>query len=591
MTVVYPGLDSPEFASGLADVKEQVAALAGLFDDRDVRKEGDTPGAEVFDEVTDRLNETLEAMETLRAYVEAFVVTDTRDAAAQAVMSELDTTLILLRQLGTRYVAWVGGIDLTALLQQSEVARRHEFPLRVAQVEAAHQMSPAEEELVAALDPSTGSAWERLHANLTSQIEVGVELNGERRTLPMSAVRNLASNSDRETRRRAYEAELAAWAANAVPIAASLNAIKGLTLTLAERRRWDSPLDAVLHVNRIDRATLEAMMAAAERAFPDFRRYLRVKAKALGISTLAWYDILAPVGDGAEPARWSFERGREFILEQFGGYSERLRALAERAFDERWIDAEPRPGKVDGAFCGWLREDESRILANFAPSYSSVSTLAHELGHAYHNLNEAALTQLQRGTPMTLAETASIFCEAIIREEALARAPAAERLAILEASLQESCQTVVDIASRFRFEDGVFERREERDLSIEEFSELILEAQRATYGDALDPKLLHPYMWAVKPHYYSVNVAYYNFPYMFGQLFGLGLYGRYREDPGGFRGRYDDLLAHTGRADAATLAAKFGIDVRRTEFWERGLAAIRSEIDRFEALVENRDQD
>lgn len=585
MSVVFPGLDSPEFANGLAGAKRLVAELRVLFDERFVERSDEPVDAEVFDEVTTRLNATLEVIELLGAYTEAFVATDSRDVTAQARLSELESTRVLLRQLGTRYVAWVGGVDLESVLNQSAIAREHEYSLRVAQVEAAHQMSPAEEELVAALNPSAGGAWERLHANLTSQIVVEIELGGGRRSLTMSDVRNLAHNRDRETRRRAYEAEQLAWEANALPIAASLNSVKGETLTLTQRRRWDSPLDATLQSNRIDRETLEAMLTAAERSFPDFRRYLGIKARALGLSRLAWHDIFAPVGAGADPARWDFARGRAFILEHFSGYSTRMGSLAARAFEQRWIDAEPRPGKVDGAFCMHLRADESRILANFEPSYSAVSTLAHELGHAYHNLNEAGLTQLQRITPMILAETASIFCEAIIREAALAAAPAGEELAILEASLQESCQTIVDIASRFRFEDAVFVLRNERELSIEELNDLMLDAQRATYGEGLDPDQLHPYMWAVKPHYYGVADAYYNFPYMFGQLFGLGLYSRYREDPTVFREEYDDLLAHTGRADASTLAARFGIDLRQPEFWEGGLAAIKVDIDRFEALV------
>jgi oligoendopeptidase F len=214
-----------------------------------------------------------------------------------------------------------------------------------------------------------------------------------------------------------------------------------------------------------------------------------------------------------------------------------------------------------------------------------MSTLAHELGHGYHNLNLADRTMLQRDTPMTLAETASIFCETIVREAALARADAAERLEILEASLQGSCQVVVDITSRFLFERRVFEGRQQRELSVGELNEFMLQAQRETYGDGLDEALLHPYMWAMKPHYYSAGRSFYNFPYMFGLLFGLGLYARYRQDPEQFRASYDDLLSSTGLADAATLAARFGIEIRTPAFWAASLDIVRGDIDRFESLV------
>ncbi len=214
-------------------------------------------------------------------------------------------------------------------------------------------MSRAEEELAAALGPSASGAWGRLHGNLSSQIEVAIEIDGATRSLPMSSVRNLAHHPDRAVRRRAYEAELAAWERAAVPLAASLNGIKGEVLTLSKRRGWESPLAAMLHTNRIDEATLAAMLGAAERSFPDFRRYLSAKARALGVPKLAWYDLFAPVGAESSPERWNFANGQAFILEHFGSYSDRMRTFAERAFAERWIDAEPRPGKTDGAFCMW----------------------------------------------------------------------------------------------------------------------------------------------------------------------------------------------------------------------------------------------
>jgi oligoendopeptidase F len=295
---------------------------------------------------------------------------------------------------------------------------------------------------------------------------------------------------------------------------------------------------------------------------------------------------MAPIG---EPRRaWNWSDATAFVAEQFGTYSDRLRAFAERAFRERWIDAEPRSGKRGGAFCMRVRADESRVLQNFRPSFDGVSTLAHELGHGYHNTCLAHRSALQRGTPMTLAETASIFCETIIREAAILAGDREDQLAILEASLEGECQVVVDIYSRFLFEQRLIEERRRRDLSVEELCTLMLDAQRETYGDGLDPAFLHPYMWAAKPHYYGST--FYNFPYMFGQLFGLGLYSRYREDPDAFRAGYDELLSLTGMADAATLAARFGFDIRREEFWRGSLEMIVRDIDRFVALVESGDK-
>ncbi len=590
MTVVYPSLESPEFATGFEEVIRQIDDLVQLFDAHDVGQRVAAPlddgTVTTFEEVTNQLNRLLERIETLNAYIAAFVTTDSRNSLAQAKASELQQRQVKVAQLGTRYAAWIGSLDLPALIERSTMAREHAFPLEQLQVRAQHLMSPQEEALAAELRPSGGSAWSRLQGDVSSQLEVPLEVEDEPRLLPMSAVRNLAHDPDRVVRRRAYEAELAAWERAALPLAAAMNGIKGEVNTLAARRGWASPLDAALFDSRIDRTTLDVMLGAAEEAFPTFRRYLRAKARVLGVSALAWYDLFAPVGEDAAAAkRWDFATGSAFIVDRFGAYSPKLAQFAERAFRERWIDAEPRPGKRDGAFCMSLRGDESRILANYQSSYDAVSTLAHELGHGYHNLCEAGLTPLQRETPMTLAETASIFCETIVREAAMAQTDEQGQFAILEASLQNSCQIVVDIASRFRFEERVFGARRARNLAVEELNELMLGAQRETYGDGLDAEALHPYMWAVKSHYYSPGRSFYNYPYMFGLLFGLGLYAHYREEPEGFRRGYDDLLASTGRADAATLAARFGIDIQTRDFWRTSLDMIRLDVDRFETLV------
>jgi len=592
MTVVYPGLESPEFAVGFVAVIKDVGDLEALFDEEGVR-EGEpatVDGALVaaFERVLDRYNRTLEAVETLRAYIDGFVSTDSRNDVAQARLSELQRHAVRLSQLGTRFVAWIGGLDVETLIERSGVAAAHAFPLRQAKRKAAHLMSGAEEALAAELNLAGGIGWAKLYDNLTSRITARLELDGEERELPMSEIRNLAMVADRDVRQRAYEVELEAWRASALPLAAAMNGIKGQVNTLSARRGWLEPLDEALFDSHIDRETLDALVGAAREAFPDLRRYLRIKARALGLPVLAWYDLMAPVGDAGR--RWGWDEAVGFLLEQFGTYSERLRGLAERAVRERWIDAGPRPGKQDGAFCMALRGDESRILANYTPSYDGMSMLAHELGHAYHNLNEAGLMPLQRETPMTLAETASTFCETIVREAAMARAHPSERLFILEQSLQGSCQVVVDILSRFDFERRVFAARKERELSIEELNELMLDAQRGTYGNGLDAAAMHPFMWAVKGHYYSPGLSFYNFPYLFGLLFGLGLYARFRQDPDGFREGYDDLLAWTGRADAAELAGRFNIDLRAPDFWRGSLDVIRADVDRFEELVAGGEQ-
>ena len=480
MSVVYPDLGSSEFEAGLADSLASIDGLVALFDLHGVERREPAPLDDTtvvaVEAVIERMNAVLQESATLGAYISSFVSTDSRDDRAQAVMSGYQQQGARLQKLGTRFTAWVGSLDIDGLIERSEIAAEHAFALQQAQRSATHLMSPAEEDLATELNLSAGAAWAKLHGNLSSQISVSVERDGNTLALPMSAVRNLAHESDRDVRRNAYEAELVAWQENALPLAAAMNGIKGQVNTLATRRGWDSPLDEACFDNHIDRATLEAMLTAARESFPDFRRYLRAKARALGLDALTWYDLFAPLGDN--PKVWTWDEAQTFIVRHFHGYSERMGTFAERAFAERWIDAEPRPGKRDGAFCMPLRADESRILANFKPSFAGVATLAHELGHGYHNTNRCKVTVLQRTTPMALAETASIFCETIVRDAGLREADEAEAFAILEASIQGSCQVVVDITSRFLFEQAVFERRDARELSIDELNAIMLDAQR-----------------------------------------------------------------------------------------------------------------
>lgn len=602
MTVLFPGLDSAEFEAAFQKTLAQIDDLAAFFDAHEIDRidgrlrdgrlrdgrstNGRSPDPQTiatFEQVVNRLNAVLEETMTIRSYVHSFVATDSRNNLAQAKNSELMPAFSRLFLLLTRLTAWLGSQDVEALIAASGVAAAHAYTLRRAKQRAAHLMSPSEEALAADLNLTGGSAWSRLFGTYSSQLTVQLELDGELKTLPLTAAQNLAYHQDRDVRRRAHEGVLQTLEKAAVPIAAALNAIKGETLTLSRRRGWDDPLDMVLFDNAIDRETLDAMMEATRSAFPDFRRYLRARARALGLPVLAWYDRLVPLGQGSQS--WSYGDATRFVVEQFGAYSPRLRGLAERAFSENWVDAEPREGKRGGAFCMPLRPGESRILANFEPGFTSVGTLAHELGHAYHGLNLAQRTPLQRDTPMTLAETASTFCQKIVENAALQKADQRDQLIILDGLLEYATRVVLGASSNFMFEQQVFEKRRQRDLSVDELKELDVTTQQAASGDAVDPDALHPYRWAYVPHYYIAT--YYNFPYTFGLLFGLGLYAQYRQDPDGFRDGYDELLASTGMGEAAELAARFGIDVRRPAFWQASLDVLRGDIARFEALVDS----
>jgi len=585
---VYPGLESEAFSAGARDLNSQLDALDAYLSAHQIAAGMAAPAdamalAEIIGGYLNRMNAALRLKRTLYGYVYAFVTTDSYNTTAQRLLSELDVLEVRRYQQSLRFQSWIGRIaeGLPAVLEIDGPAREHAFYLQELAEQSQYLMSEVEESLAAELSLSGAKAWEKLQGTVCSQLTVPFERNGRLEELPITALQNLRYDPDGKVRRRAYEAELAAWESMREPLAAAMNGVKGTAATLNRRRGRTDALHAALDQSRIDRATLEAMLGAMQDSFPVFRQYLKAKAARLGKQALPWWDLFAPVGQVER--RFTFPEARDFIVEQFGVFSERLSNFARRAFDRRWIDAEPREGKRGGAFCMALPGvEESRVLCNFDGSLDQVFTLAHELGHAYHHECRVSKTMLQRVTPMTLAETASIFCETIVTDALLASASSVEEeLAILETFLVGATQVIVDITSRYLFEQEVFERREEAELSADDFCETMLRMQRAAYGDGLDEGHLHPYMWAWKPHYYQENLSFYNYPYAFGLLFGLGLYAVYQERGDAFLPEYDALLSSTSESTAADLAARFGIDIRQPDFWKSSLQVIEARVRRY----------
>jgi pepF/M3 family oligoendopeptidase len=587
---IYPGLESPEFEEGFRTLTARIDDLDRFLDAEGIRREGATEGRETAGAVDAFLTRTdgiLRLYKTIEAFIFGFVSVDSFNTTAKRRLSELELLGVRVETQEMRFKGWLGAVasgagGLDSLLQGSEAAREHGFFLRETVEQSRFLMSEAEETLASEMVVSGGAAWGKLQGTVTSQITVAFEVDGQLRELPAAELQNVGRYHPEESvRKRAFEAEIKAWEAVREPLAACLNGVKGDAGTLDRRRGREDALHAALDQARIDRPTLEAMLSVMRESFPMFREYFRAKARRLGKERLAWWDLFAPVGSAER--KFTYAEARDFIVAQFGLFSDRLAALAGRAFESWWIDAEPRKGKRGGAFCMEVPlQEESRILANFDGSLDQVLTLAHELGHAFHNECHVGLSILQRRTPMTLAETASIFNESLVTEAALAAAGTPqEELSILETFLIGASQVVVDIYSRFLFEKEVFERRAKAELSADDFCEIMTRSQRETYGDGLDESRLHPYMWAWKPHYYSPALSFYNFPYAFGLLFGLGLYAEYRRRGAAFVADYEGLLRSTGMGTAADLAGRFGIDLRRPEFWRGSMEIIEGRVKRY----------
>jgi pepF/M3 family oligoendopeptidase len=584
---VHESFGARTFLDAMDRCGADVARLEALFDEHGIRAIESRPVTAADGEAADALivaiNSLEEHSDVTGAYIYATTSTDSYNEQAEGLMGEYQMVGSRTRPLMARLAEWLRSLGVEQLAVVSDEVNHHIGPLSKLAARAERQMTEAEEGLYGELVNTGSAAWSQLHSTVTSQLSAAVSRpDGTVSTLPMAAVRGMASNSDSGVRKAAYDAELATWPTVAPVCAAAMNSVKGEANILNRRRGWPSPLDASLFANNVSRPTFDAMQQAITESLPDFRRWMRIKASLHGHDgALPWHDLMAPLPFA--PAEISWDEGAAIVRNAFGSYGGTLAGILDRALDEEWIDAGPRPGKRGGAFCMPFVGDRSLVFLNWSGSVDSAQTTAHELGHAYHNTQLAHRTPLQRALPMALAETASIFCETLVVEEGLQRLQGRDRLALLDVDLQGSTQVVVDIRSRFLFETEVFARRQRRTLGVTELNELMLQAQADAYGDGLTQSTAHPYMWAVKPHYYGSH--FYNWPYTYGLLFGLGLFAQYRQDPLSFSAHYDDALSRAGMNTAEELGQVFGFDVTDLGFWTASLDVIRQRIASYETLA------
>lgn len=403
--------------------------------------------------------------------------------------------------------------------------------------------------------------------------------------LSVGQAANRFADPDRAKRKELFTKWEEAWAKESDLIAHSLNHLSGFRLSLYKHRSWDDYLKEPLAANRITRETLDAMWSAVSSAKPKLKQYLDRKAKLLGAEKLAWYDFDASIGESDK--KLSYDEAASFITEQFGKFSPRMARFADQAFQERWIEAEDRPNKRPGGFCtSFPISKESRIFMTFSGTPSGQSTLAHELGHAYHAHVMNDLRLLAQEYPMNLAETASTFAELIVSSAAIEQATDAnDRKVILAQRLDDAVAFLMNIHARFLFETRFYERRKQGQLSVEELNALMEAAQKEAYADGLEA--YHPYFWASKLHFYITGQPFYNFPYTFGYLFSAAIYARAKEEGPTFEQKYVDLLRDTGSMMVEDLVQKhLGADVRDESFWKQGLTVAYSDLDQFLALTD-----
>ncbi len=581
LSILYSGFDTPEFQADMAAFDKAISEVIAFSE----KLSSLTPEELLVGYI--KLETKVNALaEKLFIYANLRYSANTADTEAASTMGVLMGKLSAVAAPSAatnKAIAKIENID--KIIENNQLLREHSYRLLNIVKNSKHLLSDAEEALFSEMNISGASAWSDLQSSLTSSLKV--DYKGEKITL--SGVRNLAYDADATVRREAFEAELAAYPQIETATAFALNSIKLQVIGEAARRGYASPLAKALDNSAMKQETLDALLTAMQEYMPAFRRYLRAKAHALGHEGgLPWYDLFAPMGKSDK--KYTTEDARDYLLGIFGKFDTELHDMVKEAFDNSWIDFFPREGKVGGAFdCAVHCAGQSRVLTNFDGSFSDIVTLAHELGHSFHDRQVYKNSPLNRDYSMPVAETASTFNETLVMNTAIAECTDRDtKLALIESQLMDATQVIVDIYSRYLFEASVFAARPTEFLSADRMCQLMLDAQRQAYGDGLDENTLHPYMWLCKGHYYSGGLSFYNYPYAFGALFARGIYAKYLEEGKPFVETYKKMLRATGTSTVEDAALVCGIDLTDVNFWRSGLESMKEQIDEFCQLVDYR---
>ena len=574
LDVLYKGTEDPALQADMVRLEEVIAAYKQAVGELDAAN-----AAASLRKVVEIREEMAVLTRRLGGYFSLRRSTNSADTEGAAYTTKIQALSASVAREAVVFQKFVGALEnIDEIITGDELLKEYKFYFHEIQNEVKHTMGDEAEAVFTRMDIFGGEAWGDMMSYLTATVEV--DYKGEKTTL--SAIRGLADSADAGERKAALEAELACYKKIKDPIAFALNSIKAQVNMEAELRGYESPLDMTLDQSRMKRETLEAMLQAMRESLPKFQAYLKHKAKLLGHENgLPWYDILAPMGK-ADSATYTVEEAHKYLVEHFESFAPDLAEMVDTAFKDEWIDFYPRGGKVGGAFCSNLPfAGQSRILTNFSGSFGSVVTLAHELGHAYHGQQIQDHRPLNTGYTMPVAETASNFNELIIVNDAIEKASGEEKIQLIESQIQDNTQIIVDIYSRFLFEDEVIRRRKDTFLFANDLEQIMINAQKEAFGDGLDPEWLHPWMWCCKSHYYSSGLSYYNFPYAFGGLFSRGLYAKYLEEGEEFLPKYRALLKATTVDTVENVAGIAGIDLTQPDFWRTSLKMITDQIDLF----------
>ena len=581
LSAFYQSMNDPQIEHELKLLETKITDYTKLIDNLNTHISSPSP----IENILKKKIEISLMFDRLRNFGYLTVSTEAKNQNAKSLVDKVQKLATNTTKPQVKFQKWLlAQTNLNDLINKNNFLKTHEFYLFELIEDAKYLLTEDVEQTLSILSQTGSNAWTNLYGTLSSTQTVEIEQDGKTLNLPLPVVRNMAYELDQTTRKKAYEAELKSYQTVEESLSAAINSIKGEVIEVSKMRGFASPLDQSLYISRLDKQALNTMLESINDFLPILRKYLLKKAQNLKHpGALPFYDLFAPQGELS--LTFTYDQAKDFIIENFKSFSSELSDFAKHAFEHHWIDALPRDGKRGGGFCSSSKAiKESRILTNFTGVFSDIGTLAHELGHAYHSycLNEE--TSLNSSYPMPIAETASIFCESIIKDAFFKKASKEEKLPLLASSLDDAIQCIVDIYSRYLFESNLFERRKASTLSVNELKDLMLDAQKQVYGEGLDHHTLHPYMWACKPHYYYASSNFYNFPYAFGLLFAKGLYSQFLIEGKPFVAKYKELLKITGKNKIVDITQSVGIDITTKTFWQNSLKLIEADVKNFCSL-------
>ncbi|WP_454961201.1 M3 family oligoendopeptidase [Eggerthia catenaformis] len=516
--------------------------------------------------------------ERLSCFIMLTMSADTNNSIAKKYYDQLNRMMAELVSQETLNNQWISSLDLDYM--NSPLINEHLYILKEIKNNMKYVLSEDKETIIAHMRNTGSYAWTQYKDQIIASIKVTID----DQIYPLTEVLNMAYSDDSLLRKKAYEAEINAYKDYEDSIAQCLNGIKGETLYLSELRGYQDVVMESCIKSRLKRETLDTLLLVIRKNLNVLRDFLKLKANILGYSNgLPWYDMYAPIVNDTK--EYSYQEGCQEVLKRFYSFSTHLGDFARKAIDEHWIDVYPREGKTGGAFCeNIISIKESRFLLNYGNHFSDIITLAHELGHGFHGECLKNESILNTHYPMPIAETASTLCETIVAKEAIKDASRETAITILENSLMDATQVIVDIYSRFLFEYKVFERRKKGPLSAKELCDTMLESQKEAYSDSIDPRYFHPYMWTWKPHYYDPDYSFYNYPYAFGLLLAKGLYALYVKDHS-FSKTYESFLAMTGKNDLEDVCQTLNIDLSSESFWQSSMDIIKEDFKQLKSML------